>query len=113
MRYNRYLYWLPVQAVSITDIVKNSISSADIVTNPIIGASLESMYMCMGKNNNGLINCRLINATILYLLTTVLYFPANLPFHGRYSTVFVFDPLMQNIISYIINNIILLLTVPL
>ena len=36
----RYLYLLPVQAVPITDIVKNSISSADIVTDPIIGTSL-------------------------------------------------------------------------
>ena len=40
MRYNRYLYRFPVQAVPITDIVKNSISSADIVTDPIIGTSL-------------------------------------------------------------------------
>ena len=44
MRYNRYLYRLTVQAVPTTDIVKNSISSADIVTNPIIGTSL--CYMC-------------------------------------------------------------------
>ena len=29
-----------MQAVPITDIVKNSISSADIVTDPIIGTSL-------------------------------------------------------------------------
>ena len=42
MRYNRYLYRLPVQAVPITDIVKNSISSADIVTDPIIGISLKN-----------------------------------------------------------------------
>ena len=41
MRYNQYLYRLPVQAVPITDIVKNSISSADIVTDPIIGTSLQ------------------------------------------------------------------------
>ena len=40
MRYNRYLYRLPVQVVPITDIVKNSISSAGIVTDPIIGISL-------------------------------------------------------------------------
>ena len=40
IRYNRYLYRLPVQAVPIIDIVKNSISSADIVINPIIGTSL-------------------------------------------------------------------------
>ena len=40
MRYNRYLYRLPVQAVPITDIVKNSISSTNIVTDPIIGTSL-------------------------------------------------------------------------
>ena len=38
----------------------------------------------MGKNNNGLVYCRLINATVLYLSTTVLYF--------LYST---FDILMQ------------------
>ena len=44
MRYNRYLYRLSVQAVPITDIVKNSISSADIVTDPIIGTSLYSVY---------------------------------------------------------------------
>ena len=31
-----------MQAVPITDIVKNSISSADIVTDPIISTSLES-----------------------------------------------------------------------
>ena len=35
------------------------------------------MYTCMGKNNNGLAYCRLIKATILYLLTTVLYFLYN------------------------------------
>ena len=40
MHNNWYLYRLPVQAVPITDIVKNSISSADIVTDPIIGTSL-------------------------------------------------------------------------
>ena len=40
MRYNQYLYRLPVQAVLITDIVKNSILSADIVTDAIIGTSL-------------------------------------------------------------------------
>ena len=47
MRYNRYLYRLPVQAVPIIDIVKNSISSADIVTDPIIGTSL--MYSPCSK----------------------------------------------------------------
>ena len=45
MRYNWYLYWLPVQAVPIIDIVKNSISSADIVTDPIIGTSLIKRHM--------------------------------------------------------------------
>ena len=49
MRYNRYLYRLPVQAVPITDIVKNSISSADIVTDPIIGTSLVSIPMKYGN----------------------------------------------------------------
>ena len=46
MCYNQYLYRLPVQAVPITDIVKNSISSADIVTDPIIGTSL---HLCIPK----------------------------------------------------------------
>ena len=45
MRYNRYLYQLPVQAVPITDIVKNSISSADIVTDLIIGTSLHNIQL--------------------------------------------------------------------
>ena len=41
MRYNQYLYWLSLQAVPITDICsKNSISAADIITDPIIGTSL-------------------------------------------------------------------------
>ena len=47
MRYNQYLYRLPVQAVPITDIVKNSISSADIVTDPIIGTSLPPIAVCL------------------------------------------------------------------
>ena len=45
MRYNRYLYRLPVQAVPITNIIKNSISSADIVTDPIIGTTLSDSEM--------------------------------------------------------------------
>ena len=40
MCYNRYLYWLFVQAVLITDIVKNTISAVDIIADPIIGTSL-------------------------------------------------------------------------
>ena len=40
MHYNRYIYRLPVQAVPITDIVKNSISAADTIADPIIGTSL-------------------------------------------------------------------------
>ena len=36
MRYNRYLYRLSVQAVLITDIVKNSLSAANIIADPII-----------------------------------------------------------------------------
>ena len=30
--------------------------------------------LCMGKNSNGLVYCRLINTTLLCLLTTVMYF---------------------------------------
>ena len=41
MHYNQHLYWLTVQAVSITDIVKNSISLANIIADPIIGTSLQ------------------------------------------------------------------------
>ena len=40
MHYNWYIYRLPVQAVPITDIVKNSISAADTIADPIIGTSL-------------------------------------------------------------------------
>ena len=44
-----------MQAVPITDIVKNSISSADIVTDPIIGTSLvdtqESKINCSSYTN--------------------------------------------------------------
>ena len=40
MHYNRYIYRLPVQAVPITDIVKNGISAADTIADPIIGTSL-------------------------------------------------------------------------
>ena len=40
MHYNRYLYQLSVQAVPITDIVKNSILAANIIADPIIGTPL-------------------------------------------------------------------------
>ena len=40
MRYNWYLYQLFMQAVPITDIVKNSILAAGIIADPIIGTSL-------------------------------------------------------------------------
>ena len=33
-----------------------------------------NVHMCMGKNNNDLVYYRLISATVLYSLTTVLYF---------------------------------------
>ena len=36
MRYNWYLYRLSVLAVPITDIVKNSLSAANIIADPII-----------------------------------------------------------------------------
>ena len=54
MRYNRYLYRLPVQAVPITNIVKNRISSADIVTDPIIGTSLVHLVAIATKHLNSL-----------------------------------------------------------
>ena len=41
MHYNQYLYRLSVQAVSITDKVKSSISATDVIADPIIGTSLE------------------------------------------------------------------------
>ena len=40
MHYNRYIYRLPVQAVLITDTVKNGISAADTIADPITGTSL-------------------------------------------------------------------------
>ena len=47
----------------------------------------------MGKNNNGLVYHRLINATVLYLLTTVLYFLySTLDILWHKSTISVFDP---------------------
>ena len=54
----------------------------------------------MGKNNNGLVYYRLINATVLYLLTTVQYFVYS-TLDGKFSTVFVFDPPMENKITHI------------
>ena len=51
MHYNWYLYWLSVQAVPMTDIVKNSISAANIIANPIIDITLLqlclSVYKCI------------------------------------------------------------------
>ena len=35
---------------------------------------------CMGKNKNGLVYQRLINATVLSLLTTILHFYTHLTF---------------------------------
>ena len=59
------------------------------------------MYMYMhGKNNNGLVYRRLINATVLYLLTNVLY-TAHSTFYVRHSITFVLDPPTQNTISSI------------
>ena len=40
--------------------------------------------MCMGKNNNRLVYSRLINVTVLYLLTTVLLY-STVDIYGRYS----------------------------
>ena len=45
MYYNWYLYQLSMQAVLITDIVKNGISATDIIANPIIGTSLHTSVM--------------------------------------------------------------------
>ena len=83
------------------------------VTITVVESFVNSMYqvikiyVCMwiGKNNNGLVYCKLINTTVLYLLTTVLYFyTAYLTFYGRYSTVFVFGFPMQSTVSIILNN---------
>ena len=53
--------------------------------------------MCIGKNNNGLDYCRLINATILYLLTTVLeILYSTLTILSQIQYCFVFDPPTQN-----------------
>ena len=50
----------------------------------------------MGKNNNGLVYCRLINATVF-----VNHHTAHLTFY----TVFVFDPPTQSTINmYIMNS---------
>ena len=40
MRYNWYLYWFSVQAIPITDIVKNGISATNIIADLIISTSL-------------------------------------------------------------------------
>ena len=45
-----------MQAVPITDIVKNSISSADIATDPIIGTSLVSMHVNVIRQNYNVID---------------------------------------------------------
>ena len=60
-------------------------------------------FTCIGKNNNGLIYHRLISATVLYLLTTVLYFlysTLDILWHIKYC--FVFDPPMQSTINHFI-----------
>ena len=57
----------------------------------------------MRKNDNGLVYCRLpvINATVLYLLTTVLYFLySTLDILWQIQYCFVFNPPMQNTINY-------------
>ena len=50
MPYNQYLYWLSVQTVPITDIIKGSISAADIIANLIISTSLQ-LAMLFGLNH--------------------------------------------------------------
>ena len=64
---------------------------------------MESMYTCLGKNNNGLVYWKLINTTILYLLTKLLYFYvySTVDIYGRYSIVYVFDPPTQNTIMFV------------
>ena len=44
MRYYQYLYWLPGRAVPITNMVKISISVANILADPIIGTPLTHMH---------------------------------------------------------------------
>ena len=40
MHYYRYIHQLSVQAIPITDIVKNSVLAADVIADPIIGTPL-------------------------------------------------------------------------
>ena len=57
----------------------------------------------MGKNNKGLVYLRLINATVLYLLITLLYLLySTLDIYGRYNTVVVFDPPALSTIKFIV-----------
>ena len=57
----------------------------------------------MGKNNKGLVYLRLINATVLYLLITLLYLLySTLNIYGRYNTVVVFDPPTLSTIKFIV-----------
>ena len=58
----------------------------------------------MGKNNNGLVYCRLINTTVLYLLTTMLNFLYSTPDILWHTKVFVFDPPMQSTINISYNT---------
>ena len=40
MRYNQYLYRLSIQPIQITNVIKNSISAANIIADMIISTSL-------------------------------------------------------------------------
>ena len=51
MHYYRYLYRLPGHAVLTTDMVKISISAADILVNPIIGTPLKQAGSYTASDN--------------------------------------------------------------
>ena len=62
----------------------------------------KSPCMYMGKNNNGLAYHRLIINTTTYTVFvnhSAVFLCSTIDIYGRYSTVLVFDPPMQNTIS--------------
>ena len=58
--------------------------------------------MCMGKNNNGLVYCWLINNCTVFVNHNTVCLCSTLTFYGRYSTVVVFDLPTQNTINIIV-----------
>ena len=67
-------WWRVVVIYRVTVTVTIHCSSRKLCKSMYQVLSDKNPFTCMGKNNNGLVYRRLINATVLYLLTTVLYF---------------------------------------